>query len=413
MKRTVFYSWQSDLPNAVNRSFIETALQRALKSIQKDESESVEPVLDRDTLGVSGSPSISDEIFAKITQADVFVGDVSIINSGDAGRPTPNPNVLVELGYAVAQLGWDRVLLIQNTAFGGPEKLPFDLRGRRVIAYDLAADDTNKADVRGLLQGRIETGLRSALASSAKIATHAGTDVPLWWGHWNITDDGGMNGGNLFIYEVGPAGFLFKLTVYNGAHSGQLQGYARIVATDLAYARLENGEPDGFCEIRLRRRISESLHIIEIEETSSCLYWRGMGAVFSGTFIRKRDLLFDAGILDELDLSRLYRTLGSHYEAFRQRVQLIGELENLDPFVAKASFGGVRGLFTIMEAIVMRGEAGELWAAYIDDDVVRYFTTECDYQDKLPLTIEAWRENFKEKPVEYHVCVDFIPKNEF
>jgi hypothetical protein len=45
MKKTVFYSWQSDLPNNTNRGFIETALDRAVKSIAADDSIQVEPVI--------------------------------------------------------------------------------------------------------------------------------------------------------------------------------------------------------------------------------------------------------------------------------------------------------------------------------------------------------------------------------
>jgi len=54
---------------------------------------------------------------------------------------------------------------------------------------------------------------------------------------------------------------------------------------------------------------------------------------------------------------------------------------------------GVRGLFTYVESIVMVNEQGEMWAATIDGDVVRYFTN-TNQKDKLPLTIEKWRERF-------------------
>jgi hypothetical protein len=47
----------------------------------------------------------------------------------------------------------------------------------------------------------------------------------------------------------------------------------------------------------------------------------------------------------------------------------------------------------------MRGDEGQLWAAYIDEEVVRYFTTEHAYTQRLPATIESWRERFKEKQV--------------
>src|SRR5437016_4475569 len=100
MRRVVFYSWQSDLPNATNRTFIQKALEKAAASIAADESIEIEPVVDRDTQGVPGAPDIASTIFAKITAADIFVADVSITTRPKTGRPTPNPNVLIELGYA-------------------------------------------------------------------------------------------------------------------------------------------------------------------------------------------------------------------------------------------------------------------------------------------------------------------------
>jgi predicted nucleotide-binding protein len=124
MEAVIFYSWQSDLPNNTNRSFIQIALENAAQRIREDKSISVEPVVDRDTSGVPGTPDIAHTIFEKIDRADVFVCDVTIVNSQTStSRPTPNPNVLIELGYAWKALGNQRVLLVQNTAYGGPEVL--------------------------------------------------------------------------------------------------------------------------------------------------------------------------------------------------------------------------------------------------------------------------------------------------
>ncbi|MCK9396633.1 MAG: nucleotide-binding protein [Methylobacter sp.] len=182
MKRSIFYSWQSDLEGAGNRNLIEDALKRALKSIRRDESETVEPVLDRDTAGLSGAPSISESIFAKISLADVFVADVSIINKGSTRRLIPNPNVLIELGYAIAQLGWERVLLVQNTAYGDPEDLPFDLRGRRIVPYSFERDTNDRSEVRALLQGRLEAALKSALSNSTQTSLPTGFNAPFYGG---------------------------------------------------------------------------------------------------------------------------------------------------------------------------------------------------------------------------------------
>jgi hypothetical protein len=132
----VFYSWQSDLPNSTNRTLIANALERAIKKLNQDGDLAIEPSPDRDTKDVAGSPNIVDTIFAKIRECAVFVCDVSIINKGKS-RATSNPNVLIETGYAASEKGWNRIICVQNTAYGPVESLPFDLRSRRVATYKL------------------------------------------------------------------------------------------------------------------------------------------------------------------------------------------------------------------------------------------------------------------------------------
>src|ERR1039458_3938628 len=112
MRRIVFYSWQSDLPNSVNRGFIQSALEQAATTIAADNTVAIEPVVDRDTQNVPGSPDIASTIFTKIASADIFVADVSIVTRAEMMRPAPNPNVLIELGYALKALGPERVILV-------------------------------------------------------------------------------------------------------------------------------------------------------------------------------------------------------------------------------------------------------------------------------------------------------------
>jgi hypothetical protein len=166
MEVKVFYSWESDLPVSTNREFILNALEVAAKSIRDDETIEVEPVVDRDTLRLPGSPDIASAIFAKIDQAQVFVCDISIINADGELRRTPNPNVLIELGYAIKALGWERVIMVSNTAYGEQEVLPFDLRTRRSIAYVLPdnQDVENRTLERQRLQRDLEEQLRTILA---------------------------------------------------------------------------------------------------------------------------------------------------------------------------------------------------------------------------------------------------------
>lgn len=163
MKSIVFYSWQSDLPNPVNRGFIEKALIDAAKTIHNDDSIEIFPRIERDTVGVPGAPDIGATILQKIEAAHIFVCDVSIITQSSDERPTPNPNVLIELGYALKALGTERIIMVMNSEFGGPELLPFDLRTKRVISYRMALDATDRSVQRRILESTLEKGMRIIL----------------------------------------------------------------------------------------------------------------------------------------------------------------------------------------------------------------------------------------------------------
>lgn len=179
MPSIVFYSWQSDLPNATNRGFIHEALENAAKAIRDDDSIKVEPVIDRDTAGVPGSPDIAATILAKIDNWDVFVCDVSITNQGSGGRPTPNPNVLVELGYAIKKLGWQRITMVMNTTFGSKQELPFDLRMKRVLLYNLPEDEQEKASERRILGDKLEQALKLIFQMTKEAQLEVSPTIPL------------------------------------------------------------------------------------------------------------------------------------------------------------------------------------------------------------------------------------------
>jgi hypothetical protein len=159
---TIFYAWQSQLPNSTNRGFIEKELAAVTKEFQTDD---VLIVIDRDTAGVPGAPDIGQTILEKIGVSDLFVGDVSIVNPDAAQeRKTPNANVLVEVGYALGTIGPRRVLLVMNLAHGKPEDLPFDLRQKRTEKYELKeADNKDKArqTLRAQLRGRIAQAIQA------------------------------------------------------------------------------------------------------------------------------------------------------------------------------------------------------------------------------------------------------------
>ncbi len=135
----IFYAWQSDLPEKNNRYAIRTALNDAIYKINS-ENPSMLLNLDQATRNEPGSPNIPDTILKKIKLCDVFVCDITTINSSAEGtlRRTPNPNVLFELGYAVAYLGWKRIVMLYNKEYGNfSVDVPFDIDRQRITHFSL------------------------------------------------------------------------------------------------------------------------------------------------------------------------------------------------------------------------------------------------------------------------------------
>ncbi|WP_417913385.1 hypothetical protein [Candidatus Electronema sp. TJ] len=175
MPATIFYSWQSDSDKAVNRNFIESALKRAIQQLNRNEDvlsamrdeDSVE--FDKDTQGVPGSPPIVETILEKISNAAVFIPDLTIVGKSSSGRLLPNPNVLIEYGWALKSLGYHRIVPVINKAFWNPkpEDMPFDIRHmRHPITYHLS--ETDEPEQKKKVRDELAKDLERALAAVFK-----------------------------------------------------------------------------------------------------------------------------------------------------------------------------------------------------------------------------------------------------
>lgn len=136
MKVNLFYSWQSDLPSAKNRNLIAFCLRKAIKQLKDEINEVSEFCVESDSRNDIGTPDLAESIFAKIEKSDILVADISLINAEGNCRPTPNPNVLLELGFASKAISWSNILCIYNCEYGKVESLPFDIRTRKPIVYN-------------------------------------------------------------------------------------------------------------------------------------------------------------------------------------------------------------------------------------------------------------------------------------
>jgi hypothetical protein len=162
--KIIFYSWQSDLDKKTNNHFIKGCIEKSLKKLNREIE--FELSLDKDTQNNSGSPDIVDTIMRKIRAADIFICDVTIINNDWYHRlfklrKTPNPNVMIELGYAVKCLGWDRVICVANLTHCDLEDLPFDIRNNRIATY--STDGASKKENEEILTDTITKAVKSIL----------------------------------------------------------------------------------------------------------------------------------------------------------------------------------------------------------------------------------------------------------
>jgi hypothetical protein len=172
MDFTVFYAWQSDRLQNTHRYLIRAAAKEALKRIGRDVDLEDSPRLDHDTKDVPGTPEIAGTIFRKIQESGAFIADLTFIGATDLHdgnkKLLPNPNVLLELGYAARSIGWDRIICVMNTAYGPVEEQIFDIKQRRwPICYRLKGEnpeDIQKA--REYLSGQLQNAIRMVMNSA-------------------------------------------------------------------------------------------------------------------------------------------------------------------------------------------------------------------------------------------------------
>lgn len=155
-KFKIFYSWQSDLPGNKTKNFIRECIDEAIDLAQ--ESEAIEAERDEATKGITGSPNIVTTLFSKIDSCDLFIADLSLCftEDGRSEKKSPNPNVLVELGYAVKSLGWEHVICLCNTDYG--DKYPFDIAHNRITDFSL--EGKNKSEIKSYIAKIIFKNIR-------------------------------------------------------------------------------------------------------------------------------------------------------------------------------------------------------------------------------------------------------------
>lgn len=169
---TIFYSWQSDLPGSETRNIIQDAIKDAVKLLR----DTVDIEADRDTKGEYGSPDIAQTIFSKIDDCDIFIADVSAVcqyetTDKDGNKKVkymPNPNVMLELGYATHGVGWENVICVLNADYGAPEDMPFDIASRRLTPFS-TKDGKSKGEIKRYIKGVIQDTVENLLENGKRV----------------------------------------------------------------------------------------------------------------------------------------------------------------------------------------------------------------------------------------------------
>jgi hypothetical protein len=168
---TIFYSWQSETHGKNNnKDTIKECLAKAVDGIRDMcMKNSIGLHLDEAPVPGPGSPDIRRGVFNSIAKCDIFIGDLSITNKNKKKgkckcRYVPNANVLIEFGYALACVGEERIIIVQNTTGNkgeGLDYLPFDINKNLILQYQLGKKNAEKG--KQDLQQKISDSLKKII----------------------------------------------------------------------------------------------------------------------------------------------------------------------------------------------------------------------------------------------------------
>jgi hypothetical protein len=135
-KRTdivVFLVWQSDLP--ASRNQIGTVLRDLVESVTSEKGALYPVRIDAAVDVGDGAVRIDQNLLDRIISADAVVADVTPVYRA-FGRLTPNPNVLLEVGYALASKKPHQVFLLEKRR--EPDEIPGDSKPATQLPFDIA-----------------------------------------------------------------------------------------------------------------------------------------------------------------------------------------------------------------------------------------------------------------------------------
>ena len=201
MNLRVFYSWtKKRIDPKYNKDFLYECIQIACNNIQNnDELEGVFFYVDKDTKDESGAVNIPETIEDKISNCDIFIGDLTCHHLIPLKLRTllrkfnykfnaePASNVTYERGLANSNNSKKCIIDIINVAYGDKSEINFDIQADdrgfvRPIEYNLNKNNYSEVNnIKNELIHKLEESIRACANTSLKFFYDKYKPLQTWY----------------------------------------------------------------------------------------------------------------------------------------------------------------------------------------------------------------------------------------
>lgn len=209
-------------------------------------------------------------------------------------------------------------------------------------------------------------------------------------GRWKGEAGHPSNAMSLLIGRESPSQFRFTILSNIGANTCEVSGVSKVDKSGNAKFIDDDKYGGDPCSIHFNLLPDGKYEIT----SHGCIGYCGLGAYFDSKYTRGIDYFVLHDVLTEVDAAEFSLIVGSWYDLFVENMASIIVSEDRDGLGADVWQGGVRGMYTLKEGIIMSRDDGYIWAAVLNEDFIGYFSNHPKYLNILPKTIETWRSRF-------------------
>ena len=217
-----------------------------------------------------------------------------------------------------------------------------------------------------------------------------------WIGSWKDEDQ--FSGGQLDITNIKGNKLFFSMEAEDGGNTGTVEGSAKLNGYHALYTHTEDGDT---CRIEFTY-MGDSVYV----DQQRGICGAGVGVYYSGIYYtkppkRKEETLLTLGMLNtEIQDKKFRQLVGDDYKLFVSSSQMVfAESKDLDSLHATVHEAGVNHMMQEKANIILINDHLDIWAAVIDEDSIKYYTTREDYRHRLPRTIDEWQQTKEDKKI--------------